>query len=266
MKKALVAALALIAFAAPASAVEFDGGALQIEGQYPLGQATQTGTAVLTPDYSNVTNFLGSGYANGGATLQGANTITRLVADDCTFTGVHAGSDITQFVFSVVNFNTATVTVRPRVRFWFADGAAGAPGTYYNLPAAVGFSFLPVTVGGSSITLLTASIGTGLFTMPAGTMWAGITFDDNNGTTGISAAQLNNIGQGIFHPATVGSSADGFFQTAAAGSFFSVANPAGSLLDLGGSPVASFGWEFSADVPVPVKDATWGRVKSLYSK
>jgi hypothetical protein len=36
--------------------------------------------------------------------------------------------------------------------------------------------------------------------LPSGTFWAGITFDDNNGTTGATLVQLDNLGKGVFRP------------------------------------------------------------------
>ena len=263
MRKLLLAALFLVVAVAPVRADEIFLGDLQVVDQFPLDAPRTTGTAVLTPDYSNVTNFLGNGFVNAGSALQGTNRITRLVADDITPTGAHAGLSVTQFVFSIANFNATAVTVRPRVRFWFTDGTGGAPGTYYNLPAAVGFSFNPLTIG-PGVTLLSANLAPNQFAMPGVPFWAGITFDDNAGTTGISAAQLDLVGQGIFAPPTLGTSNDQFFITQAAGSFFGLANPAGSLSNFGANPVADFGWEFSVDVPVPTKDSSWGRVKAQY--
>jgi len=263
MRKLLLAALFLVVAVAPVRADEVFLGDLQVVDQFPLDTPKTIGTAVLTPDYSNVTNFLGNGFVNAGSALQGANRITRLVADDITPTGAHAGMSVTQFVFSMANFNATAVTVRPRVRFWFTDGAGGAPGTYYNLPAAVGFSFNALTIG-PGVTLVTGSLAPNLFAMPGVPFWAGITFDDNSGATGITAAQLDLVGQGMFDPPTLGSSNDRFFITQAAGSFFGLANPAGSLSNFGANPVANFGWEFSVDVPVSAKDSSWGRVKAQY--
>jgi hypothetical protein len=81
----------------------------------------------------------------------------------------------------------------------------------------------------------------------------------------MTAAQLNLMGQGVFDAPTIGSSADVFWITTAAGSFFAPNNPVGSLSNLGGNPVANFGWEFSVDAPVPAKPTSWGRVKAQYS-
>jgi hypothetical protein len=200
--------------------------------------------------YDNVTNFTGFGYANGGAANLAGNTITTLVADDITPAGSLGGQDITRFYFSVVNFNAAAVTARARVRFWNADGTAGAPGSYYSNPGAIGFTFNPILFGASSVSVFYTDLAANTFKMPSGTFWAGITFDNNTGGTGITAAQLNNLGQGIFDPPVVGSSADVAFQTTAAGSFFTIANPAGQLFNFGGQPKANFGWRFEA-VPEP---------------
>lgn len=264
MKKLLLTALVLTTSATFAYAAEYEGWPLHVVGEYAFGAPTVTRVAVLVPDYENVTNFLGQGFANGGAALQGANTITALVADDVTPNGAHAGMDITQFYFSVANFSAVPVTARARVRFWFADGAGGGPGTYYNVPAAVGFSFNPIAFN-PGISVFFTNLAAGQFTMPAGKIWAGMTFDDNNGTTGATAAQMNLLGQGLFNPPNVGSSADQAFQTAVAGSFFTIANPAGALFNFGaGGPVASFGWAFLVDVPVPAKKVSWGHLKYLY--
>ena len=222
---------------------------------------------LLSVEYSNVTSFLGQGFVNGGSALQGTNRITRLVADDILPTGDNAGQDVLELVFSVANFNSVPVTVRARVRFWFDN--AGAPGTYYNVPAAVGFSFNPLTFS-PGVTLVTGTLAPALFTMPQGIaqsappFWAGITFDDFNGTTGATAAQMDLIGQGLFDPADVGFSDDVAFQTTAAGSFFTISNPAGATFNFGGDPPANFGWEFVADDATPVANTSWGRIKNLY--
>lgn len=263
MTRMLMAALLTVVAVAPVGANEVNLGNLQVVGQFSLNAPESVAPAVLTADYSNVTNFVGQGFANGGAALQAANTITRLVADDITPTGTFAGLSITQLKFSIANFNPGSVSVRPRIRFWLTDGAGGAPGTYYSVPAAVGFSFNPLLVG-PGVTIVTGALAPNQFTMPGVPFWAGITFDNNNGTTGATAAQLNLIGQGVFDAPTVGSSADLFWLTTAAGSFFAPNNPVGSLSTLGGNPVANFAWEFSVDAPVPTIDSSWGRVKAQY--
>ena len=249
----LLTGIAMSLVAGSAFAADYEAGDLQIVANIPVGQTATFAQprGFEATGYSNATTFTGSALANGGATVQGTNTITTLVADDCTFTGTAAGQSITEFKFTIFNGNSTAVSARPRVRFWFADGAGGNPGTYYNLPAAAGFSFNPLTVG-TGVTLVTATLAPGLFNMPAAgvTMWAGVTYDNNNGTMpGVTAAVLDNMGQGTFNPPTIGSSADTAFETTAAGSFFNVANPAGAQFNFGGLPIANFGWEFSAPEP-----------------
>lgn len=267
MKNMIAILLIGLLAVSPALAVEYDGGDLVVEHTFSANQVKQlrsfttAGTAV---DYSNVTTFLGSTALNGGAANQAGNTITRLTADDITPTGTNAGLDVLEFRFSVVNLNTVPITYRPRVRFWFANGAGGAPGTYYNVPVSVGFTFNPLTLAAGSASVYFTTLAPGQFTMPGTTFWAGVTFDNNTGATGATAAMLNNLGQGLFNPPTVGSSADQYFHTTAAGSFFTTANPVGALANFSGNPVANFGWEFTTDVTVGVEKDSWTGIKSLY--
>jgi len=236
MKKTLVGALALAAMAGTAIA-DIEAGDLTVSAQYSFGQQVFGTQFAGDARYSNVTNFLGQGFANGGAALQGTNTITTLVMDDITPVN---GGVVPYIRFSVANFNSVAVSARARIRFW--DDAAGLPGT----ANAAGFSFNPIAFG-PGVTVVTGFLGTGL-TTPNAKFWAGVTFDNNNGGTGATLAQMNLLGQGIFSPANIGSTADIAFQTSAAGSFFLVNNPAGSTFNFGGAPPADFGWEF---VPAP---------------
>jgi hypothetical protein len=245
MKTALV--LAALGFAGTAMAdVEIQGGNLTRGTQFTLGEASNFGgRATAGASYSNIDTFSGSAYSNGGA----AGGITRMVMDDLSFALPYlAGQNISSFTFSVTNLNTVAVSARPRVRFWLANGAGGAPGTYYSSPAAVGYSFNPISFGANSVGLFTGNIGPGFLQPAAGqTLWAGITFDNVGATA--TDAQLNNLGQGIFGPPVVGSSQDTFFQTTAAGSFFGTNAPAGALTNFSGAPVANFGWEFNVPTP-----------------
>ncbi len=169
--------------------------------------------------------FAGSGMMPGGA----AGGITRLVADKITFNSP-AATSVTQVLFTLVNNNATAPTFRPRIRFWFDN--AGTPGAYYNDPGNVGFSFNPLTVAAFSATTLTGGLTAGAFNVPAGvsTIWYGITFDNAGATA--TEAELNNIGVGIFSGAIVGGSDDAIFTTTAAGSFFGLGNPVGTLSTL----------------------------------
>ena len=193
--------------------------------------------------YRNLDNYSGQSYANGGAATQSGNTITRLVADDLTPLSGFAGQTISNIYFSVANLNTVAVSARPRLRMWQTDGSGGGPGTLIT-----GFTFNPISFGASSLSGF--YFNPGALTVPNGTFWMGLTFDDNTGTTGATAAQLNNLGMGLFSPPTIGTSADTFFQTTAAGSFL-VNNPAGAMSNFGGNPPANFYFGMSVSVPEP---------------
>jgi hypothetical protein len=247
MRKVLLI-LTLAAIVAPTWAAEIYAGDLAPVTHLALGQpATNPQTRALIPAYSNVTTYLGNAYAPGGA----AGGITKLVADDITPVG-YGGMEVWQVKFSVANLNTSTVSARARIRFWYADGAGGAPGTYYASPANVGYTFNALAFA-PGVTVVTGTLGNettpSAFLLPTGTFWAGLTFDNNAGATGATDAQLSNFGQGIFNPPTLGTSADQLFATTSPGSFFGTANPAGSVLNFSGSPVANLGWEFSVPEP-----------------
>jgi hypothetical protein len=198
--------------------------------------------------YDNTTTPLVSAFQNGGAANQGGNTITRYVADDVTPLAGFAGRSVTQFTLSVANLNSTPVMARPRVRFFLPDGPGQAPGT-----GLASLAFPATTFAATSISLITSSIlAPGQFVIPTGFtfFWAGVVFDDNNGATGATLAQLNMFGQGAFNPPSAGSSVDIFFLSSAAG--VPGDNPAGNLQNFGGSPPANFGWRFEvAAVPEP---------------
>jgi hypothetical protein len=242
MRALTVCATAVLGLAAAASADVI--GNAQMVNSYAIGRPAG-GSRSPSPGagYSNITTFTGFVVANGSATVQAGNDITALLADDCVT--IAPGMNVTQFSFSVGNGNSVTVTARPRVRFWANDGTGGAPGTFL-----AGFTFNPISFTASNVGLFSATIAAGSLIVPAnGVIWAGMTFDDNTGTTGATAAQLNNLGQGTFNPVDVGSSADRDFLTSAAGSFL-VNNPTGAIRPspFGANPVANYAWEF---VPAP---------------
>src|SRR5579871_5430316 len=198
--------------------------------------------------YSNVTNFSGNGFANGGATA--ASPITNLVADDVTMVAGAGGQLVTEFTFSVGNFDTTTYfSARPRIRIYADDGTGGGPGT-----VVAALTFNPITFTHGSVALFTTGVNSaGFFTAPAdGNLWAGMTFDNVGATA--TVAQLNELGQGLFDPPTVGSSTDQFFITSSAGSFNQNNPPGTTGNNFGGSPVANFGWEFQVAQLAPVPE------------
>lgn len=215
---------------------------VRLERTIPLNRFSKYYSANLAVDpmavYSNVTNYTGTSTVNNGAAIISGNTITRLIADDLS---VPAGQalpyNLTGFRFNVANFNTTSVSARPRIRFYLPNGAGGGPGTLINA-----FSFNPISFPAGSIQTFTVNPLPSALTITSQTIWTGITFDNNTGATEATATQMNNLGQGAFNPVNLGSSADRFFRTTSAGSFASD-NPAGGFLTLGGNPAANFGWE-----------------------
>ncbi len=140
--------------------------------------------------YSDTTTFSGFAFSNGGAALSGTNTTTKLVADDITMApGFGPQYSVNQFTFSVANLNSTAVSARPLVRFYNNNGTSGGPGTFIT-----GFNFNPISFAASAVQLFTFSQAN-MFTLPSsGTLWAGMSFDNNAGTTGATLAQLNNLG------------------------------------------------------------------------
>jgi hypothetical protein len=202
-------------------------------------------------------NYSGQGVTQGPVTT--SPPITRVFMSKLTFINGSAGQDITNFSFSVFNANTHAVSVRARVRFWNADGTGDRPGTYYNPGGvgAIGYTFDPFAFN-SGLTILTASVVPG-FKVPSNgsSIWAGVTYDVAG--TATSAAELSNMGQGLFFsPAQVGSVGNEVFETTNAGSFFGTNNPAGSFVDrnVDGRDTA-YGWKFEA-VPEPSTLAALG--------
>lgn len=200
--------------------------------------------------YNNTVNSTGSFYANGGASLVGANTITKLVADDLTLTSGYAGMPIDNIYFSVVNANATAVSARPRLRMWDNTGAGGGPG---NFIAGFTFNAIPFAANsGSSFFFHPTGVN-----VPSGTFWIGLTFDNNSGATGATDVQLNNLGMALFNPPTVGTSADTLFSTTAAGDFL-VNNPAGSQFNFSGNPPANAFFGITVLVPEPSSFALAG--------
>lgn len=192
-------------------------------------------------------NFAGAAISSG----QSAAGINSLIATKVTMLPAFAGQTVTQFSFAVYNGNATAQSVRARVRFWNADGAGGAPGTYYNSPAAVGFSFNAFTYN-PGVTQVTGTIGAG-FLVPSSAIWAGLVFDNVGTTTGATDTELANFGMGLyFQPAAVGTADNATFRATSTGSLFTTNNPAGTLTNFtntAGAPLVG-GWQFQV-VPEP---------------
>jgi hypothetical protein len=200
--------------------------------------------------YSNFTTYGNNGVLNEGASEIGGDDITSLVADDITPISGYSGDSVDALEFTVLNNNSSSVTFRPLVRIYDSDGASGGPGTFI-----AGFDLHTITLSAGQNQGFIFQPGTPLFTLPSGTFWAGLIFDDDNGTTGITSTQLNGMGQDLFNPPTVGTSADHFFASNDAGSFESD-NPDGQLFRFTNDTfVSNFGWGFAVSTPEPAGTA-----------
>jgi hypothetical protein len=237
-------AITLLAFAALAGSAMADGFDAQILRSYNLGETATAGVDAADPNaaYSNVTNFVGSAVRNTGGT---ASAPTFMIADDCTTT---IGGAVTTLRFSMANLNTASKSIKPSIRI-YADNA-GAPGT---LLYAVDFN--AVTLAASSVSVLTFTPGTTLFTAAANTQyWIGEFFTGGTGTTSTTAAQVNNWAMGLFNPPDVGTSSFNEWDSAA-GNTQLTNNPTGALYTGGyssGTIPANYGFELVVPAPSSV--------------
>jgi len=197
--------------------------------------------------YSDVTTFSGFSVSHGGAATTTAGVLgTRILMDDIQTTESDNILNTGQFSWSISNSNATAVTARMRIRFYNADGAGGGPGTAFG-----GFSFAASSLPtGVSTFFTTLTAGQADLPTTAGKFWAGL-FYDNSGASGTTVAQLNNLGQGLFTPPDVGSSADrDWLSTNNDAGGFLTNNPTGAnrVSPFAGAPAANYGWEF---VPLP---------------
>ena len=208
----------------------------------------------MTTVYSDIGTSTGAFEPGTGSSAPGTGVTSQLVADDITPAAGDAGQTVTSGTFSFYNANPEAVTFVAQIRFYAADGAAGGSTTTVDGPGTIlyGVNSLPITVSGGTGMLEQFSLPTTgtPFILPAGTFWAGVSFGNGNGSTGVTADELSNLGQATFDPPTVGTSTDNFFQSDDGGSFLT-ANPGGAIYDFGGSPAANFGWQFAVTSAVP---------------
>jgi len=185
--------------------------------------------------YSNVTNFTGSAFSNGGfaAGTPASGTYSTLVLDDLNAT---SGGPIGTFRWSLANLNTSTQSISAGIRF-YADNGANAPGTFL-----AGFNFNPISLPGSTVsTVGFTATGANQFTIPA-KVWAGVTILANGTAT---STVLNNEGQGLYSPPNVGTSLDEVGTVSSTGAPFTSSTPAATVTaaPFAGNPAGNFGWE-----------------------
>ena len=206
--------------------------------------------------YSNIDNPSGFFVKQGAATsLTGG---THVIADKVTTVGNLAPlgasqTGLTKFTFSMVNGNSVSVSCRPRIRFWAADGIGGAPGT-----ALLGISFNPITMPANTSSGFFSDFSTfawgGGFGAIGTNIWIGMLFD--GASSSITLAQLNNMGILAYNAPGLGTSADQDFITTTPGSNFQN-NPVGSqrTSPFLGAPVANYYYELA---PTPGSLAVLG--------
>lgn len=265
MKKFFAAAIVTALAASPtfASIVTVHSTSISSSATYLYGTGVvQPRGASPDAAFSDITNQ-SSAFLHGGAHT--GMLRTKMVADNIQMTV--ASSEIRQITTTLFNYNPATTSsaVRFRVRFYGMDGPSAGPGTVLG-----GFDSLAnlACPGGGFICQYTFNFNDAPFSLPQ-SFWAGISFD--TGGVGIvdpyggtasplggnyafahvptTAEQLNNLGEGLFSPPSVGSSTDILFMSTGTDlNGFSANNPLGGGIYFGGTPIANTGWEF---VPEP---------------
>jgi hypothetical protein len=202
-------------------------------------------TVTVYDSFNNFSTLTGQSILNGGAVNQSGNNITTLLADDLSYNPAFAGSSVTTVTVTVAHLNSVNVPARARIRFYDSNGAGGGPGTL------LASAEVTLNWAANSFNAFNLGFAPGAFVLPAsGTIWAGQVFDNSNGTTTATTAQLNNFGQAVTSAITIGSSADIIFRSSAAGSF-NASNPAGTLANLGGNPVANTAWRLQVATSAP---------------
>jgi hypothetical protein len=184
--------------------------------------------------YQNTTTPIGAFEFNGAAVVRGG-LAANIDLNELTLSAGSAGEAITSLSFIADNFNTGTVSARPTMYVWAADGSGGDPGTL------LGTFVLPLESFAAGTGTISLTVPT-LLTVPSGlTIWTGIGFDNDNGTSPITMTQLNAIGGLTYHPSTVG--------TDGPNAFFLVPGSAKSnptLFAFGSTDGANYGWTVDA--------------------
>jgi hypothetical protein len=224
-----------------------------IERSTPLSRSARFAPDAVVSAYANLTTFVGYSLLNGGVASNAIDTSTLFVADDLVPDPSYGGAYLTSVRFTVANDNPDSVTLRVGIRLLNPDGPSGKPGSLIMGIDADGLKFPPLT-----LSVIAVKIPPGVFPMPGGLFWAGMSFDDHGGTWNVTPAQLSNFGQGYFDPPTVGSSQNRLFISS------DPFTMDGTIQTRTGQPAYDFGWEFNVDASTPTRVATWGRLKSLY--
>jgi hypothetical protein len=199
-----------------------------------MGIASSAAAGIGSVVYQNTTTQVGSFLFEGAAAV-GTNLAANIDINQLTLAAGSAGLSITSLSFLAANFNAGAVEARPTIYIWAANGAGGNPGTLLG-------EFV------LSDETLTTGINTINYTVPGGLLipaslqiWAGIGFDNDNGASPITDAELSALGGLTYHPATVGTDGPNavFLPPGSASS-----NPA--VIPFGTASGANYGWTVTA--------------------
>jgi PEP-CTERM motif len=212
-----------------------------------LAAGTFTARATDIPIYNNL--FAGNPPSLpmiGNATLEtNGRYYTTMVADDITLGAGFAGSEVTGFAYSVVNYNSDPETDIGILISVFADDN-GAPGALlYSTP----FSG---DVPGGFYSFPEYDPGTPLF-IAQQKMWIGESFTTagtDDPSTPAEQAVVNNFGIVLHDGPTVGSSSDNLFVTSAP-STGPLGSPAGNIFTNSPGSIAFELFTNVAPAPVP---------------
>jgi hypothetical protein len=188
--------------------------------------------------YQNTTTAVGAFEFN-GATLVGSDLAANIDINQLTLAAGTAGDSITSFSFTAENFSRGAVEARPTIYIWAADGAGGDPGTLLETLV------LPDQTLAAGADTISVTVPSGLTVPASREIWAGIGFDNDNGASPITAAELDALGGLTFHPATVG--ADGP-NAVFIGPGSAKTDP--TVLGFGTANTANYGWTVQA-APTP---------------
>ena len=193
--------------------------------------------------YKNTNHPTGVEWLFNGARRIGSNLAANIDINELTLAPGSAGMQITTLNFLAYNSGTATVEARPTIYIWAADGTGGKPDTL------LGDFVLPIeTFDHGVTTLLSFPVASDMLIVPANMiLWAGIGYDNDNGATEITAAQLNALGGLAYHPATVGTDGPQCYYIGPAAS---LSDPA--VIACGTTYGENYGWKVVASsVPEP---------------
>jgi hypothetical protein len=185
--------------------------------------------------YQNTTTAVSAFVFNGAATV-GSDLAANVDINELILAPGYGGSTVTSISFQADNFNSTAVQARPVMYVWAANGAGGTPGTL------LGTFALPLEALTTGTTTLSYSIAPGSLLVPANDIiYAGIGFDNDNGASSISAAQLNDLGGLTYNPATIGTDGVQAYFVAPGGA---VNDP--SSIAFGGANAADYGFTVTA--------------------